>query len=301
MPLPPLKEPASLPARAGGLFKGWLSGTILFTLLLGCNAAQMSSVLIWLFSRRLFRRVNREIANFWWSSCDLWGEHWWKIHVEISGDPLPPKENVMLVSNHQEMADITTLFRLARRQGRLGDLKWFVKDALKYVPGVGWGMLFLDCIFLKRNWKSDRPAVEKMLAKFKEFDIPIWTISFVEGTRVKTHKLEKGQAYAREKGLPILNHLLVPRTKGFTASVAGLRSHLDAVYDVTIGYEEGVPTVWQWAKGYVKRVHLHVRRFPIDEVPEDEAALVDWLMKRFQEKDDRLDAFYRDQTFDPTA
>jgi 1-acyl-sn-glycerol-3-phosphate acyltransferase len=257
----------------------------------------MSSVVLWPFSRLLFRRTNREIANFWWICCDFLSTHVHKIQVEISGDPLPQKENVILVCNHQEMADITVLFRLARCQGRLGDLKWFVKDILKYVPGVGWGLLFLNSVFLKRNWKSDRPAVKRILSKFKKYDIPIWSISFVEGTRVRTHKLLQAQEYAREKGLPILDHVLVPRTKGFVASVAGLRSHLDAVYDATIGYEEGVPTVWQWSKGYVKKVHLHVGRYPIDKVPEDDEALAQWLMERFQEKDARLESFYRDGHF----
>ena len=293
MPLPPLPEPRRLTARAWGLLLGWASAIPLFATLLIANALQLSSLVFWPFSRTLFRRANREIANVWWSVCDLWAERWWRIEVQVSGDPLPPKENVIVVSNHQEMADIPVLFRLARRQGRLGDLKWFVKDALKYVPGVGWGMVFLDCVFVKRDWKSDRDALKRKLAKFAANDIPIWTISFVEGTRVRPRKLEASHAYARQNGLPELAHILLPRTKGFVATVAALRGHLDAVYDVTIGYTDGVPTLWQWAKGYVKRVHVNVARFPVAELPEEDTAVSDWLMRRFEAKDARLDAFYQ--------
>ena len=76
-----------------------------------------------------------------------------------------------------------------------------------------------------------------------------------------------------------------------------MRGHVDAVYDLTIGYVGGVPTLWQWTKGYVRKVHLDVRRYTIDALPENEEALSDWLIKRFEEKDLRLDSFYREGTF----
>jgi len=120
----------------------------------------------------------------------------------------------------------------------------------------------------------------------------MWAISFVEGTRQRPHKLRGSQAFAAERGLPRLEHLLMPRTKGFVATVQGLGDHLDAVYDVTIGYEDGFPSLWQWAKGYVHRVHLHVRRFPRSELPGSDEELADWLYARFQEKDLRLARYY---------
>ena len=120
----------------------------------------------------------------------------------------------------------------------------------------------------------------------------MWTITFAEGTRLLPHKLERSRAFAVERGLPQLKHLLLPRTKGFVATVQGLREHLDAVYDATIAYENGVPSLWQWAKGYVQKAHLHVRRFPMDDLPQDDAALNEWLYARFQEKDARLEHYY---------
>ena len=113
----------------------------------------MFSALFLPISRPFVRTANRWIGGFWWGLCDIMAAAW-GIDVQISGEHLHSKENVMVTANHQAMTDINTLFRLARRQGRIGDLKWFVKNALKYVPGLGWGMIFLDCIFLKRNWKK---------------------------------------------------------------------------------------------------------------------------------------------------
>jgi hypothetical protein len=126
-------------------------------------------------------------------------------------------------------------------------------------------------------------------------------ISFVEGTRSTSEKIDQSKAFAKERGLEPLDHVLVPRTKGFVASVQGLRSHIDAVYDVTIGYENGVPTLWQYIKGYAPRAHLHVRRFPISDVPTEEAALSSWLHDRFREKDALLSHFYEHGSFPATV
>ena len=59
----------------------------------------------------------------------------------------------------------------------------------------------------------------------------------------------------------------------------------------------GVPTLWQWTKGYVRKVHLDVRRYAMDALPENEEALSGWLVKRFEEKDRRLDSFYSNESF----
>ncbi len=284
----PLSDPPELSARIIGQCKGWIAGTLLFLAVLVCNVLQMSSLVFWPFSRRLVRKLNREIANAWWATCDLWGEHWWKIDIAIVGDEIPSGENALVVANHRTMADITTLFRLARHKGRLGDLKWFVKDVVKYVPGIGWGMVFLDCIFLKRDWSRDREALDRTFGKFKQQEIDMWAVSFVEGTRLRPEKLKRSQAFAEERGLPRLEHLLLPRTKGFVATVQGLRDHLDAVYDTTIAYQDGAPSLWQWAQGYVHKVHLHVRRFPMDQLPESSEELSEWLYARYREKDARL-------------
>jgi 1-acyl-sn-glycerol-3-phosphate acyltransferase len=285
MPLAPLKNPSSLGPSLLGLLKGLVSGITLFLLVMVCNALQMASCVFWPISRRLVRRLNREIANAWWTICDFWSERFWGIEVRITGDEIPDLENAVVLSNHQTMSDITTLFRFARRKRRLGDLKWFVKDVLKYVPGIGWGMVFLDCVFLKRNWKTDKAGLSKILGKFSREKIPMWTISFVEGTRVRPHKLKKSQEYAKKHGLPHLKHLLVPRHRGFVATVHGLRSHIDAVYDATIAYEHGVPSLWQWCKAYTRVVHLHVKRYPVATLPESDDDLKEWLLERYVEKD----------------
>ena len=300
MPLKPLPEPDSKLERSLGLVWGSIASSFLFSTLLACNVIQTASIVIKLFSQTAFRRVNRWIANLWWGWCALIAEKVYCTKFIMSGDDVPVRENAIVVLNHQAMADITVMLSFARSKKRLGDLKWFVKDVFKYVPGVGWGMLFLDCLFVKRNWMDDRDHIHRVFDKIIKYRIPFWLMVFGEGTRVSPSKIVLSQQYAGERGFTPLQHVLFPRTKGFVATVQALNGHVQAVYDVTIGYVGGVPTLWQWIKGYVRRVNVHVRRFLIDDLPEERDAISAWLVRLYEEKDALLDSFYRDGFF-PTS
>ncbi len=300
MPLPPLPEPDSRLARFKGLVSGSIASVLLFSTLIAFNGLQTASLVIKIFSPTAFRRINRRLAKIWWGWCALGAEKVYGTTWVISGDNVPKRENAIVVLNHQEMADIPVIFSFARAKERVGDLKWFVKDILKYVPGIGWGMLFLDCPFIKRNWTADRDYIHRVFRNILEHNVPLWLMTFAEGTRVHPEKVARSREYAKKQGLTPLEHVLIPRTKGFVASVQALRGHVDAVYDLTIGYVGGVPTLWQWIKGYVRKVHLDVRRYAIETMPEDAEALSDWLIKRFEEKDRLLDYYYRNSVFPTT-
>ena len=297
MPLPPLtQEPNPLTRLKRNLRA--LGPTIIgFATLIAFNVAQTASLVVKPFSSRTFRRFNRWCANTWWGWCVVFAEKFNGTRIVVTGEDLPTDENVIVVSNHQQMPDITTIMALARSKGRLGDLKFFVKKALKWVPGVGWGMQFLNCPFLERNWTADRDRIAATFDTLVHERIPMWLVSFVEGTRCTEEKIRASADWAVERGFEATRHVLIPRTKGFVASVEGLGYHLHAVYDVTIGYVDGVPTLWQYITGRVEEIHLHVRRFPTSELPKLEAELKQWLVDRFYEKDALLEEYYRTGTF----
>jgi len=296
MPLPPLPNPTSLVERVLGGLRALLVIVVIGSTLFACNAVQVASVLVRPFSGRLFRAINRAVADFWWGLCVTVARRLNHVRIVVSGDDVPPRENAMVVANHQAMSDILVLLAYARSKERLGDLKWFVKKALKYVPGIGWGMSFLDCLFVERTWLADKTSIERTFARLVTHRVPLWLVSFVEGTRLTPAKLQRAVEYARSVQMQPLRHLLVPRIKGFVACVAGLRSHIDAVYDVTIAYEGGVPTLWQYAQGFARVAHVHVRRYPVALLPpQDELAT--WLLARFRDKDELLERYYRHGAF----
>lgn len=297
LPLPPLPDPPDLPSRVKALTKAVPLSSFLFSELLAANFGQTSSLAVLPFSRRAFRKINRWFADTWWGHCVTMAELLYDAHVYLTGDAIPPRENAIVVANHQQMPDITALMLFARTKGRLGDLKWFVKDELKYVPGVGWGMVFLDCLFVKRDWHTDADSIERTFASLRKGKVPLWLICFAEGTRLSPKKIERSRAFAEEQGLKPLEHVLQPRTKGFVASVQGLRDHVDAVYDVTIGYENGVPTLWQYIQGLAPVAHMHWLRVPVADLPETDEELELWLQKRYEVKDQLLAHFYEHGVF----
>ncbi len=296
MPLGPLEVPMT-PRRVWRIARGVVVWSFLVILLIFINFLQVLSLLFYPVSRRLVRTINTTMANFWWGACVLVARWINGTRILVKGDELPVGENAILIANHQEMPDITVVMDLALRKRRLGHLKFFVKNQLKRVPGVGWGMYLLGFPFLKRNWTSDRDSILRTFRRLIEGEAPMWLVIFPEGTRIRPHKLERAIAFARERGFAEPRHLLLPRPKGFIAAVQSLRGHATAVYDLTIGYEEGVSNLGQYITGAVDRVHLHVRRFPMEELPETDEELAAWLRQRWIEKDERLEEFYRTGEF----
>lgn len=252
------------------------------------NFMQMASLVFAPFSGRAFRFANRFICNAWfgflrWSLEDVLG-----VEFRQTGETFPWRENGFLIANHQAMADIPALISIAHRSGRMGDLKWFVKDPLKWVPGVGWGMRFLDCLFVKRNWTADKEKVTATFAKIRDQKIPFWVVSFLEGTRATPAKLARSQAFAERQGLPRLEHLMLPRTKGFEATLEGLGTTNRAIYDATIAYEGPPPSLLELFFS-VERVHIHTQRFT--QWPGRREEMAAWIIQRYVEKDELLKEF----------
>jgi 1-acyl-sn-glycerol-3-phosphate acyltransferase len=276
---------------------GPINLVIAFGPLMICNFMQFPSLLLLPFSKKAFRQYNRIVAFL------IWGGWAWSVQrliglkVIITGENLPNKEDAVVICNHQDMGDILILLCLALQKGRTADLKWIVKDILKYVPGLGWGMVFLECIFIKRRGFGDEARITKTLDRFSKDKVPLWMVLFPEGTRFTKEKQQKSIAYAKRRGRQPNQHLLMPRTKGFTTTVDRLKNHVKAVYSITIGYEGKVPKLTHIIRGDVQRVHCHVRRFPLADLPSETEALSDWLHEEFKIKDQLMDGFYKNCIF----
>lgn len=209
----------------------------------------------------------------------VWGimtrqiEVWGGWNFVISGDEVPRLETVFAVSNHRFWLDWLIIMCLAARKGRLGAVKMFAKQVISLVPGIGWGMWLSDMVFLTRDWNSDLRRVNATFKRLRESQMPFWLVSHLEGTRLSQQKLLESQQFAKKTNKPVLEHCLLPRTKGFVATIQGLRTRLDAVYDITIVYDHmkmGAPSavglvLSHWLVKPID-VHIHIRRFPINEV-----------------------------------
>ncbi len=294
MPLQPLEAPSRLSGRLSASIRGALLALVFSFFLVVYNIGQLFSLVVRPFSKRAFRAYNRYGANAWWTLVSALiravGGH----SIVVTGDEPREEENALILANHQRMADIPVLAALAAKNARAGDLKWVVKSSFKYVPGLGWGMLLLDNLFVKRNWTKDRISIEKVFAKIIRDELPFWLVIFPEGTRISQAKLKRSRRIARRQGLEPLNHVMFPLTKGVGATLDGLGQRLEAVYDVTIGYSDGLPGLWRYLCGNVPPTHLHVRRIAAEDVPVEESERAAWIHDVFAGKDARL-AFFRER------
>ena len=88
MSLKPFPEPSRSPASLPRSLKGLLASLLLFASVMICNVLQIASFVFLPVSRQLVRKLNREIANTWWTLCDIWGADGCGIQIEITGDDL---------------------------------------------------------------------------------------------------------------------------------------------------------------------------------------------------------------------
>jgi len=164
----------------------------------------------------------------------------WQTPFVLEGEPrvlseLRDQERILVVANHRSWSDIFVLCWLARKARKTTSTVYLAKRSLLYLPIVGWGMYLSGMLMLKRNWKSDQSMLRRAARRFEEHDFDYWVYLFPEGTRYKPAVLEASQEFQRKKELPVHQHVLQPRQKGFAALVEHMPG-LTGVLDVSISY-----------------------------------------------------------------
>lgn len=263
----------------------------------------------WPFPAQIYA-INSRIAYTVWAHIQLNFMRTRGARITVSGDDLPRHENAIVVANHVSWTDFYLVQALAMKAAMLGSSRYFAKASLRWVPFLGWGMIALGMPMVSRNWASDRGEFEALFKGIKSAALPTWLIAYSEGTRFTQKKWEATKTFCEGRGKPVFKHVLYPRSKGFVTSVQNLRddsSHIKHVYDMTLAYskagEKGfmnAPTIWEsFALARASppwRFHVHVRRFELNELPEDDEGLRMWLEGRWAEKSRILQGMEREWT-----
>ncbi|CAO3587208.1 unnamed protein product [Absidia cylindrospora] len=274
------------------------------------NAIQIPTLVINPFSPALLIRFNSIIIGTVWLVMQYVFEKRKKAQFTFSGDDIPSGESALVISNHRSWTDFYMIHSMALRRSMLPNCKYFVKDSIKWFPFFGWGMWFAGFPFVRRNWMQDQNKINHTFAKFKELKTPAWIINYVEGSRFTPEKSQQCQALCRERGYTSTDHVLLPRTRGFTACVNAFRqSHIKYIYDFTIAYRHlsknakfneapdmvHIHTTDSLAPDY--QFHVNIKRYAICDLPTDDDGIANWLRQRYVEKDHFL-AKLRDQWTD---
>ncbi|KAG6556530.1 hypothetical protein Mapa_001857 [Marchantia paleacea] len=256
-------------------------------------------IVLRLYSVHTSRQSIGFIFGHWLS---LWPYLFEKINgtkVVFTGDKVPVAERAMVMCNHRTEVDWMYIWNLAVRKKQIGFTKYALKSSVRNVPIFGWAFHVLEFLPLDRKWELDAPVIESYLKSFEDPVDPFWFVLFPEGTDFTEEKLMRGNVYAKQLGLPgDLHHVLLPRTKGFTACLPLLTESVNAVYDLTMAYKHRCPLFIDNLFGIdPAEVHIHVRRIPIKEIPTSEDEASTWLYDAFYRKDQLLTDFHRDGSF----
>jgi len=251
--------------------------------------------------RRLFHRANYyTVAAMygylifladWWSGAKFSVYCSEQFHEKLQKKNI--KERVLVLANHHTELDWVYCWQLADRAGLVGGCRALAKKVLQYVPVVGWSSYMSGDVFISRSWENDKVIVKAKVEALEDQPAPTWLFIFPEGTRFNASKHKASQEFAASRGLPKLEHHLIPRTKGFSL----LSEYMEGgLMDLTfvIGPNSPPPTVTSLLMGKSVDIKVFVREFSLSEVPKGEKESGEWLMNLFKEKDEIKSAFLAD-------
>ncbi|KAM1474228.1 hypothetical protein ACFX2I_030266 [Malus domestica] len=196
-------------------------------------------------SKRMYRKINKLVAELLWLEL-IWLIDWWagikvELYVDSKTFQLMGKEHALVISNHKSDIDWLVGWLVAQRSGCLGSALAIIKKEIMFLPVIGWSMWFSEYVFLQRRWTKDESTLKSGFRRLEDFPMPFWLALFVEGTRFTQAKLMAAQEFAASRGLPIPRNVLLPRTKGFVSSVIHMRSFIPAIYDCTLAVPNNQP------------------------------------------------------------
>jgi len=247
------------------------------------------------FSLRYFRAYADFLAGFWFHIACWIIEILFGVTIISSGDvPKNANEAALIISNHRTRLDWMFLWPWILRYGNLQHEKIILKWSLKNVPGFGWAMQKFCFVFLKRKWEQDEAHVSRVLSHFVNQKYPVQLLLFPEGTDLSESNKQRNKEFCEKNNLPMYEHLLYPRTKGWYNTVRMLRPTLNAIYDVSIGFPDYIPQTEHSLFNAMlpKEVHFHLKRYDIKDLPSGEQELSQWCIDRWEEKELRLKNFY---------
>ena len=274
------------------------------------NTAMVWSVLWFWVIQRLWTKGDALVALkermdkiiWWWTGGNRWmlkkfrlisSNINWKDIDEVSIEHW-----YLVISNHQSWTDIILL--QSYLYGHLPPLKFFTKQQLIWVPGIGLAMYVLGFPYVKRVTKAqikanpdlrtaDRNNITQACEGFKNH--PTSILNFLEGTR-RTESKQIAQSSE-------FRHLLKPKIGGIEYVIKDMGDYLDKLIDVTIVYPDGAPTFWEFLTGQCELVEIVVNHYDIpkevlvDNHIERRSSLAGWIKGIWVTKDQLVDDLTR--------
>lgn len=303
--------PPSQASRALSLSSYFLSGCM------AINASQFLGAPLYLINRDWYNSwiaFTKQSFGLLTSTMTQW---WAPTKIRVSGDSSVRgqllqtvdgdllcnfPERLVMIANHQIYTDWMYLWWVAYTNGMHGRLYIVLKESLKRIPVIGWGMQFCQFIFLKRNWEKDKDNLSRHMRKLNRPTDPMWLLLFPEGTNLAPSTRKRSKKWADKNKMADMRHTLHPRSTGLQFCLKELRKTVKYVYDCTIAYEgvsqgQFAQDIFTIKASYLEgrppqSVNMYWRRFPIASIPlDDDKAFERWLRKKWIEKDHLIEIY----------
>ena len=291
----------------GVLTAWWLFSVVLVSSLL-VNCLQLLA--LGLFPLSLCRRMelSQRAASCWWLLFPFATEVWSVIPFILTGDlPLTAGDTALFIGNHAAGLDFPTGVSVSslRLAPGTGSVMTMLKASLALIPTIGFTHWLQGSLFLRRNWEADQRQISGRMADMREgrFPLPFWIGLYPEGTRLTERKRQESIEFSRQRGLPVFQHVLFPRSKGFLFLLQQLRPTLTALLNATTSYSHRALYLSDpLLRGAFlpEAVHVHLTRTAIARLPAEPAEQSRWLYSAFQEKDELL-AYFEQHGHFPAA
>ncbi|WP_203141739.1 acyltransferase [Marinobacter mangrovi] len=203
------------------------------------------------------------IAYLWIGYNNRLADLFHRIEWQVEGvDALSQDDWYLVTCNHQSWADIPVIQYVLN--DRIPLLKFFLKQALIWVPLLGVAWWALDFPFMRRYTKEQvakNPSLkgkdlETTRAACEKFHYtPVTVFNFMEGTRFTQAKHDAQKSPYK--------HLLKPRAGGTAFVLGAMGETLHTLLDVTIVYPDRRHGFWDYLCGRIKRVIVDVRTIEI--------------------------------------
>ncbi|CAH1117923.1 unnamed protein product [Phaedon cochleariae] len=261
------------------------------------------------FNKVLYRKIN------WYLCCTIYSQlvflgDWWSnsriiFYVDRADfDKYYGKEHAYCVMNHTYEIDWLIGWMIADRIHLLGNCKAYAKKVIQYVPVLGWAWKCSEFVFLERNFDKDKEVIHKQITELSDHPDPMWLLMFPEGTRFTKKKLEASQEFAIKNNLPELNHHLMPRSRGFIASLPPMKGKVPALYQIELAFKEDAPskpTITTMLFGQHLEAHIYMKRILMENIPDGKVEQEKFLRDLFVEKDKLKDSFLKTGDFFATS
>lgn len=271
-------------SKKSSLFKKITQGSLVSSAIVGNTIVNGSLVALMGVGKML--SSSKKVDEFMLSSANRWisNNNWliehilpqlqWDIYIEPTLD-LNMKGQYIMTSNHQSWVDTTVNQYFVRH--RMPFTRFFIKHELIYIPFAGQAFQALGYPTMKRYDKAklaknpelkNRDLLETQKSCERLLNHPFTLLNYLEGTRFTPKKHQQQQSPYQ--------HLLKPKAGGLALALSILGKNIDALVDMTIVYEDDIPSYQDFWFGETQSIRVHVRKIDIP----------DWVLQGDYQQDD---------------